>query len=340
MNYKDLWNKIVSDYNTKQYALETTVQELWESYFSEIFSYKKIFDEINSQRNIPIGVNVRAVPDIILRKNGCDIIDVELKKYSLTFSERMEDQLISYMNQLHVSVGIIVCHSIYIYVYHYDDKKIKKLEIPFQKDNPDGEKFIELFQRDNFSEADIEAFIDSKQNFEQNVEKIKKETTEELVLKLLGEHFEKDYTKQEFEAAIKDVIIKITKGSTPPPPPPPPPPGTRKYLFEGVWYNKSRLVLAVVKAYVRDNPSVSYSELLRAFPKELQGSYGVILTYAEANSRTKELRKRFFADHPIHLQDGNVVLVCTQWGSGSIGNIEKFIRRADFLGYKIEGEKE
>ena len=253
----------------------------------------------------------------------------------------MEKQLISYLKQLHISTGILICSKIYVYIYHYSPEVIKKLEIPFEKNNPDGIKFIELFQKNCFSEKAIEDFIDANRKFEENIIKIKADTNEALVLKLLGEHFEKEYSKQEFEAAIKDINIKITKGNLPPPPPPPPPPhpGTR-YLFEGVWYTKNRLVLAVVKAYVRDNPSVSYSELLKAFPKDLQGSYGVFLTYSEASKRTKELRKRFFADNPIHLQDGNVILVCTQWGSGSIANFEKFIKRAEFLGYKIEGKKE
>ena len=31
----------------------------------------------------------------------------------------MEKQLISYMNQLHISVGLLICQKLYIYVYDY-----------------------------------------------------------------------------------------------------------------------------------------------------------------------------------------------------------------------------
>ena len=338
--YRKAWNLIVEKYSTSQYAQESTIQGLWETYFSEFFNYKKSYGEIRPQETIHLGSGKHIIPDIILSADGRDLVDVELKKYSIPFSEEWEKQLKSYMNQLHLSIGVLICKSIYVYVYHYGQNIIKKLEIPFEKNNPDGIRFIELFQKEGFSEKAIEEFIDSKADFEKHVKEIKEKVTAEYVLDLLKKHLEESYTPEEVEGAFKDISINIVKtGLIPPPPPPPTPPLPPKYLFEGVWYYKNRLVLAMVKAYVRDNPSVSYKDLLKAFPRDLQGSYGVVLTYAEAASRTKELRKRFFADAPIHLKDGTVVLVCTQWGSGSIGNFERFIRKAEFFGYKIDGVK-
>ena len=358
--YAEYWNYIVGEYNTNQYAQESTIQALWENYFSEMFNYKKILKEIDPQRSITIGSSQRAIPDIILRRNNQDIVDVELKKYGLSFSDDMENQLVSYMNQLHVSIGVLVCQKIYVYVYDYIGNKIKKLEIPFEKNNPDGIKFIELFQKDNFSKDAIEAFIDSKQAFEKNVEKIKSDISLALILKLLGEHFGKEYTNQEFEAALSYIEIKIKKtylvdgnddgnddgdddgdddggddggdGGT----------GIKdysKYLFEGVWYKKCHLPAAVVKAYVRDNPTVTYNELEQAFPKKLQGSLGVFQTTGNAQ-RYKDFKKRFVTDQTIILQDGIAIWVCNQWGgSGTEKNIYSFISKAEFLGYKIEGKK-
>lgn len=345
--YTEYWNHIVSEYSTKQYAQESTIQALWENYFSEIFNYKKINKEIDSQRSITIGTGRHVIPDIILRRNNQDIIDVELKKYGLLFSGDMEKQLVSYMNQLHISVGVLICQKIYIYVYDYIGNKIKKLEIPFEKNNPDGIKFIELFQKDNFSKDVVEEFIDSKQGFEQNVEKIKSDISEALILKLLSEHFGKEYTNQEFEAALSDIKIKITKPS-----------GDAgdddggddgvdggrgkdyaEYLFRGVWYKKNRFPAAVVNEYIRNNPSVSYHELEQVFPKKLQGSFGVFQTTKNAQ-RYKDFKKRFVTEQTIILQDGIAIWVCNQWGgSGTETNIYNFINKAEFLGYKIEGKK-
>lgn len=103
--------------------------------------------------------------------------DVELKQYSYDFIMDMQNQLISYLNQLHLSIGVLVCKSIYLYSYNYVEEKIKRMEIKFTKDNPDGVKFVELFQKENFNSAKIGAFIDSKLSFSENVEKIKKEIT-------------------------------------------------------------------------------------------------------------------------------------------------------------------
>ena len=80
--YRD-WNFIVDQYRTNQYAQETTVQAHWEQYFSEIFGFKRIRGEIDPQRIITLGSTKQVIPDIILRKDGKDLVDIELKKYSL-----------------------------------------------------------------------------------------------------------------------------------------------------------------------------------------------------------------------------------------------------------------
>ncbi|MCY3973045.1 MAG: hypothetical protein OXF52_02395 [Candidatus Dadabacteria bacterium] len=102
------------------------------------------------------------------------------------------------------------------------------------------------------------------------------------------------------------------------------------YVFEGRDYGKSRLVLAVIKAYVRDHPNTTFRDLLEAFPKNLQGSSGVFDKLQ--NVKVKDPERRFFIKDPIELADCTV-FVCTQWG---IGNISQFIDTATKLGYTIE----
>ena len=345
MKSLDDWNLIVSDYLTSQYALESTIQEKWELYCSEIFNYKSIRNEINSQRHVPFGRNERGVPDIILRLNNRDIVDIELKQYRMAFSDEMEQQLISYMNQLHISIGVLICNKIYVYSYHYANNQIKKLEIPFEKDNPDGIKFVELFTKENFSEKSIEEFIDSKKLFFTNVEKIKSEITKEKIFDLLEKHFQTKFSENEINAAFADTDINISSkerkapdpGIAPPIPPIPTISGDKCFWFEGTKYKfQCRLILAVVKAYVRDNPKVTYHQLEAAFPKDLQGSYGVFLPIEEACNRVDLPSKRFFTDEPILLTDGKTIVVCSQWGnSGTVCNTGNFINHAKRLGYEI-----
>ena len=108
---------------------------------------------------------------------------------------------------------------------------------------------------------------------------------------------------------------------------------TTRYMFENNVYLKNRLVLAVVHAYVRDNPNITREELKTVFPKSLQGSIGVV-EFEEIAKLRSDYTVRFFSkyDEIIHLDDGDMY-VCTQWG---ILNIPNFIKCATQLDYKIE----
>lgn len=115
---------------------------------------------------------------------------------------------------------------------------------------------------------------------------------------------------------------------------------TTKYILNdgSEKYAKNRLVLAVIKDYVKKHPNCSIDELETVFPKKLQGSMGVINEYGNAKKNFNP-GKRYFIKEPIAIKDGKRIVVCTQWGAGIIGNIEKFIKTARKLGYKIDEVK-
>lgn len=95
------------------------------------------------------------------------------------------------------------------------------------------------------------------------------------------------------------------------------------YIFEGKTCSKSRLVLAVVKQYVNDNPSVDYLKLKEAFPDALIGNKkGVVKLDSEVSDKDKGIggNKRYFVNEPILLSSNEKVLVCTQWGKDNIAN--------------------
>lgn len=106
-----------------------------------------------------------------------------------------------------------------------------------------------------------------------------------------------------------------------------------RYMFHGSVYLKNHLVLAVVKAYVAQNTSITRQQLKQVFDKTLQGSIGVVENVEIANLRL-DYKKRFFTKSIdiIHLVDGDMY-VCTQWG---ILNIPNFVKRAQQLGFTIE----
>lgn len=110
---------------------------------------------------------------------------------------------------------------------------------------------------------------------------------------------------------------------------------TSKYQFDGKQFGKGRLVLEVIKKFVTQKTSTTYSELEMAFPKACQGNMGVFSTLDEANkifSRTNLKRHFLKPDEIIELGDTKIA-VSNQWG---VGNIDGFIKRAEENGFKID----
>ena len=117
-----------------------------------------------------------------------------------------------------------------------------------------------------------------------------------------------------------------------------------QYRFNGNVVGKNRLVLAVLKRHVENDPGITFSKLEQAFPKHLQGFYGCFVTVAEAeNIYASTDHKRHFLkpEELIELKDQRIA-VCTQWGkgkNGTKGNIDALIERAKEHSYNIIEEK-
>ena len=95
-----------------------------------------------------------------------------------------------------------------------------------------------------------------------------------------------------------------------------------KYQYKGQELGKGRLVLEVVKDYVKNNPEFTFDELIEVFPNELQGSINTIERLEDAKDRHKKSGyKRHYLNESeiIMLKDGPIA-VCSQWGIGNIDN--------------------
>lgn len=108
----------------------------------------------------------------------------------------------------------------------------------------------------------------------------------------------------------------------------------KKYDFNEQTYGKGRLVLAVVKEYISNNPITSFGELLKIFPKNIQGSMGVFSHQEDAQDiyeRTGHKRHFVKPNELIQLSDC-VIAVSTEWGTSNINNL---IQQAQSIGYTI-----
>ncbi|MBR2261403.1 MAG: hypothetical protein IJ916_06850 [Paludibacteraceae bacterium] len=214
MDYKLGWNYLVSEYKKNLDAKEDKIHTLWESYFAMpfIFNYSDS-DDIDSKRSLHIGSTNREIPDIILRSNHEDLCIVELKRYSLPKNTDYEKQLLNYMSHtdMRLSIGVIICKTINIYYYNHATNKQECLEFPFEEDSELGEKFVELFTKENFSEENIIRFIKEQNESKISEERIKSETTVALIKQLLIEHFSEKFDSKLVTRVIAELNISVNE---------------------------------------------------------------------------------------------------------------------------------
>ncbi|WP_334048029.1 McrB family protein [Alteromonas gracilis] len=110
-----------------------------------------------------------------------------------------------------------------------------------------------------------------------------------------------------------------------------------KYQFEGTTYSKNRLILAVIKEYLKRHQA-TLPALQKAFPKELQGSAGVFCPNEEFNTKKRQssdVEKRYFSakNERLVTHDEQEIVVSNQWG---LENTKRFIAHATSLGLDIQ----
>lgn len=205
------WNLIVDEHHRLYSSLEEEVQNAWEMYCAELFGYKKLLHEIDAQRHLSVGSGGAIIPDIILRVDGKDIFDIELKKYSLQFHESFESQLISYLNQTHLSAGMIVCSKIYLYSYEYATILVNKIEIPFVKDNPDGIALMDMLAKDSFAAEKIRDYISEKKKQEESILKIRQKLeNNDWIKTLIKNDLTKEFSKVNIDSILNEYNICIS----------------------------------------------------------------------------------------------------------------------------------
>ncbi len=206
MDFTEKWNKIINIFNKNKNSPEQSVQTAWENIFSELFGYSRLDGDIDSQRPIKMGVSTK-YPDIILRRNNEDLFVVELKRSIL---HEGRDQLFSYLTQLKIDVGVLICDRLYIYDFDYASKGNKHsfVEINFQNDNPLGIQFLDLFNKANFDREKIKLFIAEYSKQKDAINLIKENLTPELLRQLVKKHFEEDFNTETVELAISDYEFK------------------------------------------------------------------------------------------------------------------------------------
>lgn len=212
MNAQEKWSYIVKHYKQNYAKPESEIQKGWEDIFSEFFDYKKLCGEIVTQTYIQLGSRNALIPDIILKKGKEILADVELKQYTLPLDVRFENQLISYLKQLNLTIGVIICNKIYLYVFSYP-RGIEKIEIPFEEENKRGLEFVELFNKNVFDMEMIREYVRSEKAKEEKqkdmmilLQEIKTKLNPAYIRDCVYECLLSDYPKDIVDSVLNDDI--------------------------------------------------------------------------------------------------------------------------------------
>lgn len=192
------WNElcfILSEsipYNTSEQLFELKVIQAFEK-----LGWSHFKREISVRESIQLGASNRITPDIIIKSPDINLFVIEVKKPSADLENTShENQLSSYMRILRLNFGILIGNEIKIFVDGslVGSNQLELLEkISFKKNNQQGLNFINLFQKETFSNENIEKYIQNK------IDTIKEtKSIENLKNKILkGEYSE--YLKQELK---------------------------------------------------------------------------------------------------------------------------------------------
>lgn len=341
------WNEIVSEYNDNLNCKEEIVQKTWEVLFKLCFGYSK--PEIDSQRSVKMGVMTKRA-DIVITNGVEDLFVIELKRHVL---HEGQEQLFSYLNQLKIDLGILVCDKLYIYDYDYTAKEnsYSVLEIPFIQDNPNGSRFVELFSKDNFDKQKIKDFIKECNENKDIVNEIKNEITSNLASELLKKYFKEKYTEIDIDKILAEYTVSVSKKSSVYTNPAATISGSSIYVPRMTTSSfmtkdatqfmvngtptggKGPTVYAAVKAFIDSHPNISVQELKSAFPDYLaKPGFGKMIRKVEDVTPNEWSGSRF-NKHPISLSDGTRITVSTQWKPD---NMQSFIEGVKKLGIAID----
>ncbi|TRX65910.1 type I restriction enzyme HsdR N-terminal domain-containing protein [Carboxylicivirga sp. M1479] len=215
----DKWNEI--SFLINKHKEKNTSEEFFQNEIENIFEklgWSRYRKEIISKHPIRVGAVNTVIPDIVINNNEENVIVVELKKSSQISLPKYIEQLTSYMRLLKLDYGIFIGDNLEIY---YDeptgtDEPIKVFEIDFHENNENGNVFLELITKDNFSKDVLKEFCNDR--LEQITDKkialtlldeLKSDDGVSKILSYLIEDLSNDYNENIVKSVLENLSIKV-----------------------------------------------------------------------------------------------------------------------------------
>lgn len=361
----DKWNEIcfLLSENVKKDISENSFEQIVIQAL-RVLDWKQFSGDYEIRPSYQIGATNRITPDFVIKStDNQKLFVIEIKQPYLPITSTHQQQLFSYMRQLKMEYGVLIGQAIQIF---YDGDLVQQDDpvlldtIRFERDSKKGEDFVRLFSKENFNFGSLKEYtlqsirkINRKQDFRLLLARITSKDFKEKFSDLIKQEFIGEYDGELIDSVLNELNIEIaTKnkaGNANPDQIIEIKPNKRnsndtilakeltsndrdysKYFFKGQTFGKNRLVLEVLKDYVENNPSTTYSQLKTIFPDSLQGRETFT---TEIEAKQKRDRRNFIKPNEVIPLIYTTIAVSTQW---SLGNITRFIDHCKQMNINIQ----
>lgn len=214
----DKWNEIcyILSENISQNASEE-VFELKVIQALEKLGWSQFKNDLIVRQSIQIGSSRTIEPDIVVKFQNQNVCVFEVKRPAADLtSVKFEKQLFSYMRIIKSNFGILIGKS--IKTFTDIDEELELLEeIPFKRDIQEGIRFVELFNKENFNKAQVDAYIKAKRqevleaNLLQEIQSnINSETNQEFLKWQLKRELLSKYSEDTVNKVMEGLDIQVS----------------------------------------------------------------------------------------------------------------------------------
>jgi len=185
-----------------------------------IMGWSEFRGEVSIRPSYNIGASNRITPDIIVKNGDQNLFVIEIKQPSIPITDRMTEQLTSYLRFLKLEVGIIIGEKIRLIYDSRDNGNDETLvfeEISFGPNNPKGVEFVNLFSKNSFDpDAIKKAMLQKKQEVEDtrlaHHLKVRLLTPDfgDSVKELIRESLAGEFSSEVIGKALKDIEVNIS----------------------------------------------------------------------------------------------------------------------------------
>ncbi|MDT0685916.1 type I restriction enzyme HsdR N-terminal domain-containing protein [Autumnicola psychrophila] len=219
---KDKWNEfcfLLSDNVKADISENAFEQKVIQALM--VLNWKQYSGDLEVRSTFQVGAANKITPDFIVRSpEGQRLFVIEIKQPAIPFNSSFQQQLFSYMRFLRLEYGVLIGQGIQIFY----DGKLSNQEDPvlletinFEKDNEKGEKFVELFSKENFGSENLVAFtkkalkkINRKEDAKELNEKILALDFKKKLRELIKQNFIGEYDAEVIDTVLEEIRFDIT----------------------------------------------------------------------------------------------------------------------------------